>query len=282
MISCSSCKNKTSNERCSNKPLKGLIVCGKHAKVKNPRIWLYVNDLDSKAILIQKNWRRHAIRSWIKLAGQGVLNRSCCHNDEEIVTFEDKKSVHPLDYFSFEENGKIYWFDTRSLSENSMTVQQPINPYTRQPLTIETRRRLRQICYKRHRKNLPNIHSTTSTRDVDEIVNTTWLSVCQMVEENGFFGMSPLYFVSLNRTQLFVFVTIIAQDLTAWAAEHTSVQSRRRRYVFWMKRLIDEFTPENNITRLSYLSSRVLTTILNDCMDNYAVCFMIMASLHRL
>jgi hypothetical protein len=282
MISCSSCKNKTSNERCTNKPLKGLIVCGKHAKVKNPRIWLYVNELDTKAILIQKIWRGYSIREWLKLAGPGVLDRSVCHNDEEIFSMDDKKSVGPLNYFSFEENGKVYWFDVRSIAENCMSQIQPTNPYTREPLEINTRQRLRKLCIKRRRHKLENIHDITSKRSINEIIQNKWIYACQVIEENGFFGISPLYFTSLNRTQLFVFNSILKQDLIAWAAEHTNKESRRYRYVFWLKRLIDEYAKETDELRLSYLTASVIVTIFNDCNDNYSVCFIVMSTLHRL
>jgi len=281
-MSCVSCKNQTSFDRCTNRPLKGLIFCGKHVKVKSPRIWKDVNNLDSKAVRIQKVWRGYSLRQWLLLAGPGVLKRSICHNDEELVTLEDKESVNPLDYFAFEENEKVYWFDIRSLSENCMTKVDPTNPYTREPISIETRRRLRALCVKRDRNKLENMHNTRGSRTVDEIIHTTWINICQIIIENGFFEMSPLYFVSLNRSQLFIFISILRQDLTAWAAEHTNPKSRRYRYVFWMKRLIDEYSKGMDLPRVSYLTGRVLTAILNDVPNNYPVCFIIMSALHRL
>lgn len=281
-MKCASCKNKTSSEQCGSKPLKGMIMCGKHVKVKNPRLWKDINCLDDKVVIIQKIWRGYIIRHWLKMAGPGVLNRSVCHNDEELVTFDEKKSVNPFDYFSFEEGGKIYWFDIRSLSENCMLKVEPLNPYTREPLTIDTRRRLRQLCIKRHRKNLNNMHNVFDKRSVDEIILSTWTHVCQIIVENGFFDMSPLYFTSLNKTRLFIFNTIIQKDLVALAAEHTSTLSRRHKYVFWMKRVLGEFSTLTDNKRLSYLTARVLATILNDCLDNYGICFIIMSALHRL
>ena len=262
--------------------MKGLILCGKHVKVKHPRLWKDVNNLDHKAIIIQKVWRGYSIREWIKLAGPGVLNRSICHNEEELVTMDDKKSVNPLDYFAFKENDKIYWFDVKSISENGISTVTPTNPYTREPLTIETRQRLRKLCIKRHQRKLENIHDISNRRSVTEIVDNTWIYVCQVIEENGFFGMSHIYFTSLNRTQLLIFNSILRQDLIAWAAEHTDKISRRYRYVFWMKRLIDEHSTEASSLRLIYLTGRVLVTILNDCSDNYPICFIIMSALHRL
>jgi len=282
MITCVSCKNKTSDERCNNRPLKGLILCGKHVRMKNPRMWKDVNNLDRKAVMIQKIWRGYAIRNWLKLAGPGVLKRAICHNDEELVTLDEKKSVSPFDYFAFEENGKIYWFDIRSLAENSMMKLEPTNPYTREPLSFDTRKRMRQICIRRHRNKLENIHSTEKKQTVNEIIESTWIYICQIITENGFFDMSHLYFTSLNRTQLYIFTTMLRQDMVAWAAEHTNSESRRHRYVYWLKRLLDHYSMRVEALRLSFITSRVLVTILNDCAEEYPICFMIMSALHRL
>jgi hypothetical protein len=75
---------------------------------------------------------------------------------------------------------------------------------------------------------------------------------------------------------------MIQRDLIALAAEHTSKLSRRHRYIFWMKRLLGEFSDGVDTKRLVYLTGRVLVTILNDCSDNYGICFIIMSALHRL
>jgi hypothetical protein len=218
----------------------------------------------------------------MKLAGPGVLDRRICHNEEELVTMDDKKSVNPLNYFAFIENDKVYWFDVKSISENGISTLNPTNPYTREPLSVETRQRLRKLCIKRHQRKLENIHDLMTQRSVTDIIDNTWIYVCQVIEESGFFGISHLYFTSLNRTQLFIFNSILRQDLLAWAAEHTSKISRRYRYVFWMKRLLDEHQADVSNLRLTYLTGRVLVTILNDCYDNYTICFMIMGALHRL
>jgi hypothetical protein len=279
---CSSCKNQSSFDRCTNKALKGLILCGKHAKVRSPRIWKDLHELDNKAITIQKIWRGHSIRKRLKLAGPGVLNRSVCHNEEELVTLDDKNSVSPMNYFAFEENDKVYWFDIRSLLDNCVSSINPTNPYTRQQISIETRKRLREVTLLRENYKLENTHDTTKQKSRDEIIQDSWINVCQIIVENGFFEMSHLYFTSLNRTQLFIFINILKQDLVAWAAEHSNLASRRYRYIFWIKRLLNEYNKGIDATRLSFLTARILIGILDDSLNNYPVCFMAMSALHRL
>ena len=279
---CSSCKNQSSFDRCTNKALKGLILCGKHAKVKSPRIWKDIHELDNKAIVIQKIWRGFSIRKRLKLAGPGVLNRSVCHNEEELVTLDDKKSVSPMNYFAFKENDKVYWFDIRSLLDNCVSNINPTNPYTRQQISIETRKRLRELSIIRDTYKLDNTHDTGKERPAEELIESSWINVCQIIVENGFFEMSHLYFTSLNRTQLFIFINILKQDIVAWAAEHTSLASRRYRYIFWIKRLLNEYNRGIEAKRMSFLTSRILIAILDDSPNNYPVCFMVMSALHRL
>lgn len=282
MITCASCKNQTSTERCPRKPLKKLLFCGTHAKSKYPRLWSVVNKVDDKATLIQKVWRGYSLRNWIRLAGPGVLKRSVCHNDEELVTFDDKQSVSPLDYFSFEEAGKVYWFDIRSILQNSIDKVHPTNPYTREPLSIETRQRLRKLAIMRDRRKLVNLHDVNAPRSAETIILTSWTAVCQIIEENGFPDMSPMYFIGLNRTQLYVFIGMIKQDLVAWSAEHTTEQSRRKRYVPWMRRLEDEYFAGTNVHMLTYITSKCLLAMLNDYPEPYPLCFIIMSALHRI
>ena len=283
MIRCGSCKNKSTDEQCSNRPLKGLIFCGKHVKVKNPRMWNTVNHLDDKAIKIQKLWRGYSVRDMIRLAGPGALNRSVCHNDEELVTLEDKKRVSPLEYFAFEENSKVYWFDIKTVIELARTVLIPKNPYTREPLSIETRQRLRKIRIKRWVRKMDNSYQNNRTQPtVEEVISISWINVCQIIEENGFFDMSHLYFTSMNRTQLLIFNTIFLQDLVAWAAEHDPLFSVRYKCIAKVKTFIKFFQTETNNQRLSYMTAKLLVNILNNFVDNYALCFMIMSALHRI
>jgi hypothetical protein len=212
MMSCVSCKNKTSSERCENKPLKGLILCGKHVRVKNLRLWKDVNNLDSKVILIQKLWRGYLVRSWLTMSGPGVLKRSVCHNEDEIVTLDEKHKVNPFDYIGFEENSKVFWFDVRSLVEICKRTLKPTNPYTREPLTTNTRQRLRKICIRRYARKMSNYHNQQSSLSFEEKLELQWMYICQILEENCFFDTSPMYFTAMSRIQLFIFISFIYKD----------------------------------------------------------------------
>jgi hypothetical protein len=262
--------------------MKGMLFCGKHAKTKIKRLWAEVNNGNQKAIIIQKLWKGYFLRHRLKLAGEGVLNRKNCHNTEELVTLDDKTKVHPINYFSFREADKLYWFDVRSMYHILKRSAKPENPYTRQPLTIETRRRLRDICRIRKKLGLENYHDPPLPHHFAELINEKWLTVCQIIEENGFFDMNHLMFSSLNRSQMYVLLNFIRLDMVAFATEH-SIRSKRYQYLQWLRTCLTNFE-KNRTNRLqcSWATSKVLLSILYDCPENYPVCFIIVSAMCRL
>lgn len=197
------------------------------------------------------------------------------------MTFDDKKSVYPLDYFAFNEADKVYWFDVKSMVQNCMNTLKPTNPYTREPLSVETRQRLRKLSIKRIYNGIQNVHTDLSSMSGDEIIDMLWMNVCQIIEENGFFDMSIEYFTGLNRTQLYVFNQLIHTDLIAWAAEHKTRMSRRRRYIGWIHRVIHEHQKGAHERYLSYITAKSLLSMLNDYPEQYPLCFIIMSAIHR-
>lgn len=255
-------------------------MCGKHAKVKNPRLWKDVNNFHDKAVLIQKIWRGYSVRNWLSLCGPGVLNRSVCHNEEELFTFDDKKSVYPLDYFSFSEAGKVYWFDIRSIVQNSADKVVPVNPYTREPLDMSTRHRLRKLMILRDYRDIKSTHDSEETKNTDDLIRNAWIMICQIIEENGFPDMSPMHFLALNKSQLYTLINLIYRDMVAWVAEHTTPHSRRKRYLNWIRRLARE-SFRLHINTLSYMTAKCLTAILIDYPEQYSLSFIIMSALHR-
>jgi hypothetical protein len=280
MNTCGACKNKHSFEKCYSKCLKGLLFCGKHAKSKHPRIWAILNKIEPKVILIQRCWRGYFIRNWIKLAGPGAMNRSKCHNEEELITMDSKDSVYPLDYFGFVETDKLYWFDFKSLWECMLMNKTPLNPYTRQPISIEVRKRARRIAFMRDNKKIPNKHDT-QILSLAAATSKAWLQVSQIIEENGFFDINPILFESLNNTQLYLFLYIISNDLRIWAQEHPRT-SYRHKYYQCAKIGLTTHKYSNDSLRFSFLVARFLLLILQNFHEQYSLCFIIMSSLHRM
>jgi hypothetical protein len=282
MVRCMSTKNKGSDEQCSANALLNLNFCGTHARSKHPKIWSGFQDHASKIVKVQALWRGYVLRNQLKLAGPGVLRRSLCHNDEELVTGDEKTKQDPLSYFSFEENGKIWWFDVRTMIQCFHKHIEPQNPYTRTPLTIETRKRLRNVYTFRQRNHL-SCFFQAQEHTVQSRMNERWMRVSQMLEEHGFYQIDPLLFTTLNNSQLFVFLQILLRELKLWSFEHTKPGSRRNRYLRWTQNVLRRhFIATLNRDEYCSAIGGLCLAILQDCVDPYPVCFMIMSSLYIL
>lgn len=279
---CASCRNKTSKDRCPNNSLPGIKFCGIHSKLKTHRLWIDVNNIEKRANLIIKIWKGYFIRKQLKLAGPGVLQRSKCHNQEEILSFDSIKTVSPFDYFGFQENDKIYGFDVRTVIDafNRNTI--PINPYTRQPLQLDDRKRLRQLYGYRFRNKLPIFYENNKLSDSTTILANRWLQNSQILEENGFYNINPNLFLALNRTQLYIFLTMILNDMKTWAAEHKHTHSKRFLYVFWIQNILNKYSITQSTQQFSFYVSTILLTILYNSTEPYFICFIIMSALYRL
>jgi hypothetical protein len=279
MNTCLACKNKTSIERCKLAPITGLAFCGVHARSKKPRIWSVVNDVDKYAVRISKVWRGYRIRRLLKLAGPGVLKRSACHNEEELVLLEDARSVHPLNYFAFEEGGKVWWFDVRSMIGCLNSGLIPTNPYTRQPLGIDTRFRLRMLYKYRINNRLPTVHEAAPRRSINDLIQYQWMRVCQILHENGFEDLHPNTFVSIpSPMTLYYFLILMREELSEIAKTHLKC-SRYRRFASIMRREMETF----GLVSSPYIQvATSLIIILNDVGDVFPVCAAIVRSFGRL
>lgn len=264
---CASCQNISTTHRCLTSAIPGLQFCGRHVKVKTPRLWVEVNNVIPKVVLIQKIWRGFYIRKQIIECGPGVLKRFLCNNDEELVTMESKHRQYPLDYFSFEEGGKVFWFDVETIVRCVFDKSNPVNPYTRQPINLETRRRLRKIWV---RRRLGRLLDSTKI----------WIQICQILEENGFEEMNPTLFESLNRTQFSVFLNLLKTDLIAIVAE----SPKHRGSILALnavKHVIKKHTPFTGQIDGVRKVGILLYNLLH--MSNpYPICFAIMSSMTRL
>ena len=280
MSSCISCKNLKSNDRCMSRALVGLSFCGKHAKTKTKRIWSEVNDVNPKAILISKIWKGYTLRNRLKLAGPGVLNREKCHNDDELVSLDPKNKLHPLEYFAFEEAGHIWWFDIRSIIGCLNSGLVPTNPYTRQPLTIDTRRRLRKIYSYRLRTGLQTQHSLPQ-KTFDAAIESMWLKVSQILVENGFEDVRPTHFLRMSRSQQLVFVYYLVSDMESLSAEQPKV-SQWKRYSSILKTFQSKSIRNHHPSNISLRVGVVLSILLHEIVEPYPFCFIIMSALYRL
>lgn len=211
MSQCAAVKRRGVVERCSAMSLRGHTLCGRHARLRYPILWAdTLRDRTSPLIKIQSVVRGWLVRKRLSYAGPGVLSRKDLMNDEDIITYTEKHRVHPMEFFSFEENGKIWWFEFASLWTWMMRTRNPINPYTKSPLTTDTRKRLRAIwAYKkRHGDPLP-----PESIDYQERLQNRIHVLIQHFTDYGFADVSSRYFHELTRSDYVTMFTLFAQDL---------------------------------------------------------------------
>jgi hypothetical protein len=263
---CESVKSKNSREKCNLKPLKNLRFCGKHSKMSNPIIWKYQNKLIFAAILIQKIWRGYRIQNRIRLSGPGVLNRKICHNDEEIYTFEDKYKQSPLDYFAFEEQSKIWWFGLNTIIKWSF--ESPLNPYTKQPLSLDTRRRLRELY---------DLNFYDEKIKLNNDVHSKCIILSQIMQENGFDDINYTRFQYISRLSLVKFTQSIINNL--------EIKLKDPKHIFinlLTKCLKNQFYYIENDEFIFFQYTSILIYILRSTKKKFDICFIIMSALYTL
>jgi IQ calmodulin-binding motif len=276
MNTCISCKNKTSDERCRSYAIKGLAFCGRHVKAKVKRIWHEVNNVNPKIVKIQSLWRGYTLRNRLSKLGKGVLKRSVCHNEEELITMEPISKLDPFSYFSFEEEGKVWAFEFNGICKIFLGSVLPLNPYTRTPLSYDTRRRIRWYSryLMRHKDPISTIRISK-----EEMMAYKLYQICQILAENGFEDFRPEYLEVLTREQASVMRSLIWGMLRDVGRQRTKT-SRWHRYValFNNRNFMANYHP---LTRLNTMILSVLTDITNPS-DEYEFCYIIIAAYYQI
>jgi hypothetical protein len=187
MVRCAAVKKKGSTLQCTARALPRHSLCGIHAKAKTAEIWRDVREKDVRITKCQSVARRWLVVRRLRLGGPGVLCRKNLANDEELVTCTEVNRQHPFSYFAFTENGKTWWFDFDSLWTWSLKSDIPTNPYTREPLQTDVRRRLREAwAYRlRHGVVVP-----LDPRDVNERIRCRWRMLHHTFVDNGFIDVT--------------------------------------------------------------------------------------------
>jgi len=99
------------------------------------------------AIIIQKIFRGNIVRTFFKLRGPAVKDRSICVNETDGYTLEPLNEI-PLERFYSYKDAKdfIYGFDLLSLLEFYKSKVKIINPYTRERLDIKILNEILSLC----------------------------------------------------------------------------------------------------------------------------------------
>jgi hypothetical protein len=207
---CDAIKNKKSTEQCKASAVFGSRFCGRHVKTKNVKLWKEVNARKLAPITrFQSIFRGWVIRNRLKLAGKGVLNRKDVINDEDPVTFLEKNKIHPLEYFSFEDNGKLWCFEFSSIWTWCRKSFKPTNPYTKNPLSGDTRKRLREMWGFRIRNRIP---LPEESKIYEERIDERWNIICQAFVDNGFVDIHPRMFAGMRTLEMYRVFRMLHDD----------------------------------------------------------------------
>lgn len=269
-MSCASVRKKGSLEPCTTPALRGHSLCGRHARMKVPVLWAHaMRKRNLPVVKIQALVRGWLLRSRLRLAGPGVLCRKNLANDEDMVTCESKDREHPLTYFAFEENGKVWWFNFESLWRWTRHSHEPANPYTKVPLSSDTRKRLRATWsyMHRHRMTMPEEPTEFSQR-----LCTRWNTVVQVFADNGFVDVHPNMFLNFSTLDFRVMFIFLERDIEVVLPDTDRGKARALRLC---QRAIT--APNAPTTWLVF----ILILLLSIHKDPYSMTFMVLSALHR-
>jgi hypothetical protein len=259
---CLACKRKDSMERCTNKSLPNFMYCGRHIKIKDVKPWIASHEtLLCKIIKIQAIWRGILCRRPLQLAGKGVLKRSLCVNDEELITLDDKHTISPFDFFSLEEDGKVWFFDQKTINQLSQKDLVVRNPYTRRQLSNEDMARIRKLYVWRRKQKLPVFHDIQEPLNAIEKRDRRWLRIVQILREAGFEEIHYEHFIALNYPQMATFVNSLVEDIRWWTHEKSNRPSKYVRWLINMRNLMHTYRHQID---LSSDIACILLTILLD------------------
>jgi len=264
MVRCAAVKKKGSLNQCAANAVFGHSFCGTHARAKNAQTWKDVQIEDRRIVKCQAVARGWIVRHHLQMAGPGVLKRKDLANEDDLVTCEEASRQYPLDYFAFLENGKIWWFRFDTIWTWCLKSLEPTNPYTRSPLTTETRKRLREMWALRLRRGFP---PSAESEIVQDRVQARWTMLCQTFADNGFTDVSMHQLMRLGK----------ASHIAIWRflKEDAPVAKGQCAYM-----LCSKLTESNSMTYIVN-SLRLLMKVVTLQKEPYQTVFNVMSAIYR-
>jgi len=277
MEMCVSVRRKGSTDHCPSPPLKGYHLCSQHARMRDIVLWSDANRAKSAAaIKCQAFVRGCLLRKRLALAGPGVLCRKGLANEEDLETCEVAEREHPMTYFAFSESGKVWWFHFATLWRWCCRNADPVNPYTKVPLSADTRTRLRAIwTYNRvHEIDNPREDSTSSADRIRYRVNI----ICQIAGDHGFGAIDPNVFLELDKSRWITVFRMVRDDLDVTLPK-SMVRAREmtKRYIEYLFETASMLPNAQCVD----LASRIACLMLLYPKDPYILAFTFLSAVYR-
>ena len=271
MIQCIAVRRRGSVDQCPCRAVVGHSLCGKHVRARKVTVWTEVHKC-ADISRIQALFRGWILRKRLSMGGPGVLSRKDLANDEDLVTCEE--TAHPMEYFAFTENGKTWWFEFSTIWLWCQKSLEPTNPYTKVPLSADTRKRLRALWAYRRR------HGELTPRESDvfeDRLRGRWNILCQAFEDNGFADIHPNQFMRLGKANYYTAFRFLRADLQV---SMRSTDPNFQRFMKWTTRGIQD---SQRLTTVQYILQASFILMTMACMpaDPYIAIFTILSALHR-
>jgi len=172
------------------------------------RIYMFLH-LSKFVIKIQKYYRGHLLRKYIKYHGPAFKNRSLCTNTFDFLSMDELTSIEPNQFFSFkEDDGFIYGFDLLSLYNLIYTSNGAVkNPFNKNQLSKQVIQDFRSLLRLSH---ILKIKIATEIIDISKEVSERKavefraLTLFQNIDALGNYSNVD-WFMSLTRNQLLHF-----------------------------------------------------------------------------
>jgi hypothetical protein len=150
-----------------------------------------------------------------------------CVNDEDIVTLEDKNSVHPFEYFGWIEGGKCWWMLQISIVQLFREELNPVNPFTKIPFSAETRARVRELNNYRFRNRLPMYHTPPKS-----LVQYYSYVIYQYMQDFGYEPIHPEEWNTMSPHRVYRFYQLFCGIMNSWALQERTKVWRRQLVLF--------------------------------------------------
>lgn len=273
-MQCASIKKRGSREQCPSKVLFGHTLCGRHARMLHPVLWATANQDKSKAaVCIQKHIRGWLIRLQLSRNGPGVLCRKDVSNTEDLATFEESTRQYPFTYFGFLENGKVWWFDFQTLYRWTLQTAVPINPYTKVPLDLDTRKRMFAVWSYNLRHRIPLAEESTV---FEQRLQGRWNQLCHIFSCYGFGDIQPSFFRGFGKVQLYGIFRMMHDDLSFI---NMNPKVKQRLLFYCHRGMTGIHEAQTNVYLLqSVMKLLVMTTIPH---DPYVLLFTMLSAIYR-
>lgn len=191
-----------------------------------------------------------------------------------MVSFEGKDRQYPFDYFSIEENGKVWWFDYHTIFNWSLQSHVPTNPYSKTPLTIHDRKRIREVWGYRQRHNMTLPKESLVYEDR---IRGRWNFLCQVFEDYGFSDIHPNTFIRMTKANFYAMFRMIGEDIEVSVSKHSHYKQRVLRLCESPIRNVHTMKSE----KYALYSMITLIIMITKPKDPYILVFTLLSALHR-